>query len=181
MSDDPDLKPCPLCGWSPQLATSFGEPVVGCVNGACDLCDTEWFDVDAWNARPIEDALRARAEAAERDAEVWRGFAGSVAIAVHGASTGGVIANHLAVDDLPDLLGAVEQLRARAEAAEAAEAALASTRAEADRLRSAIRAAARALPEWSEGALEHLSPAELVADDVRMALRDALLPPVESA
>jgi hypothetical protein len=65
MSDDPDLKPCPLCGWSPQLATSFGEPVVGCVNRSCDLCDTEWFDVDAWNTRPIEDTLRARAEAAE--------------------------------------------------------------------------------------------------------------------
>jgi hypothetical protein len=65
MSDDLDLKPCPLCGWSPQLATSFGEPVAGCVNRSCDLCDTEWFDVDAWNARPVEDALRARAEKAE--------------------------------------------------------------------------------------------------------------------
>ncbi len=60
----------------------------------------------------------ARAEAAERDGETWRGFAGSVAITVHGPATGGVITNHLAVDDLPDLLGAVEQLRARAEAAE---------------------------------------------------------------
>jgi hypothetical protein len=125
VSDDPDLKPCPLCGWSPQLATSFGEPVVGCVNRSCDLCDTEWFDVDAWNTRPIEDALRARAEAAE--------------------------------------------------------AALASTRAEADRLRVAIKAAVDALPEWSKGALAHLSPAEVVADEVRMSLREALLPPVESA
>ena len=65
MSDDLDLKPCPLCGRSPQLATSFGEPVVGCVNRSCDLCDTEWFDVDAWNGRPVEDALRARDGKAE--------------------------------------------------------------------------------------------------------------------
>ena len=81
----------------------------------------------AEGAEEEHDAAVARAEAAERDAEVWRGFAGSVAIAVHGASTGGVIANHIAVDDLPDLLGAVERLRARAEAAEAA---LATARAE---------------------------------------------------
>jgi hypothetical protein len=70
------------------------------------------------DAEAERDALRARAEAAERDGETWRGFAGSVAITVHGPATGGVITNHLAVDDLPDLLGAVEQLRARAEAAE---------------------------------------------------------------
>jgi len=81
------------------------------------------------NLTAERDAAISRAEAAERDAETWRGFAGSVAIAVHGASTGGVIANHLAVDDLPDLLGAVERLRARAEAAEAA---LATARAEVD-------------------------------------------------
>jgi hypothetical protein len=54
-------------------------------------------------------------------------------------------------------------------------------RAEVDRLRAAIEAAVDALPEWSKGALAHLSPAEVVADEVRMALRDALAkaePPV---
>jgi hypothetical protein len=180
MSDDLDLKPCPLCGWSPQLATSFGEPVVGCVNRSCDLCDTEWFDVDAWNARPIEDALRARAEAAEAKAATWRTFA----VDVHRLLSPSGARGHIDVnartdrDDLPDLLGAVEQLRARAEAAEAA---LTSTRAEADRLRAVITAAVDALPEWSKGALAHLSPAEVVADEVRMSLREALASPAEGA
>jgi hypothetical protein len=76
---------------------------------------------------------------------------------------------------------AADELAKMGQRAVAAEAALATARAETGRLRAAIRAAARALPEWSKGALEHLSPAELVADDVRMALREALLPPVESA
>jgi hypothetical protein len=180
MSDDLDLKPCPLCGRSPQLATSFGEPVVGCVNRSCDLCDTEWFDVDAWNGRPVEDALRARAEAAEAKAATWRTFAVDVHRLLSPSGARGHIDFNARTDrdDLPDLLGAVERLRARAEAAETA---LASASAEADRLRSAIRVAACALPEWSKGALEYLSPAELVADDVRMALREALLPPVEGA
>jgi hypothetical protein len=81
-------------------------------------------------------------------------------------------------DDMSATEAERDALRARAEAAEAA---LATARAETGRLRAAIRAAARALPEWSEGALEHLSPAELVADGVRMALREALASPVEGA
>lgn len=79
------------------------------------------------------------------------------------------------------LVASADKLAKMGQRAVAAEDALAAAQAETGRLRSAIRAAARALPEWSEGALAHLSPAELVADDVRMALREALLPPVESA
>jgi hypothetical protein len=137
---DPTLKPCPLCGGPAE----YTEHEKTCSARAwCASCGTEGplgglsdrpgapdtAARDGWNTRSIEDALRARAEAAERDAETWRGFAGSAAIAVYGASTGGVIANHLAVDDLPDLLGAVKRLRARAEAALAT--ALATARAEA--------------------------------------------------
>jgi hypothetical protein len=65
--------------------------------------------------------------------------------------------------------------------AEAAEAALATARAEAAHLRAVIKAAVDALPEWSKGALAHLSPAEVVADEVRLALREALASPVEGA
>lgn len=151
---DTTLKPCPFCG----AAAAYTEhektnETRGCCPRGCGaegpfgarslgpgLGDA--MARDGWNSRPIEDALRARAEAAERDAEAWRGFAGSVAIAVHGASTGGVIANHLAADDLPDLLGAVERLRACAEAAEAA---LATARAEgAAAERAAVLGALRA-------------------------------------
>jgi hypothetical protein len=101
-----DLKPCPFCGAEAGWVTE--ERAIEC--GHC-AATGPWRDLREadWNTRPIEDALRARAEAAERDADAWRGFAGSAAIAVHGASTGGVIANHLAVDDLPDLLGAVRE------------------------------------------------------------------------
>ena len=108
---DQTLKPCPFCGHAAQTVVSFGEPVAGCVNGVCDLCDTEWLDEEAWNTRPVEDALRA----------------------------------------------------------------------ENDRLRAAIEAAVDALPRWSKGALEHLSPAEIAADEVRMSLREALASPVEGA
>lgn len=58
----------------------------------------------------------------------------------------------------------VSQLRARAEAAEA----------EAARLRAVIDKAIRDLPEWSAGALKHLSPAEVMGDSVRMDLRRAV-------
>jgi hypothetical protein len=55
-------------------------------------------------------AAEAERDAALADVTAWRGFAGSVAVAVHPGDAGLVIANHLAVDDLPDLLAAVERV-----------------------------------------------------------------------
>jgi cob(I)alamin adenosyltransferase len=46
--------------------------------------------------------------------------------------------------------------------------------AEVDRLRAVINKAVEDLPEWSAGALKHLSPAEALADEVRMTLRAAV-------
>ena len=254
-----DLKPCPFCGKPAELTENeYSAPMVACewcLARACSHSDS--LAIDKWNRRPGEDALRARAEAAEAErdalraraliADQWRAFALEVALQV--APLGEERrAAQTTVRDLPAVTEALREvvaerdradqradrayaykvvaeneaaaLRARAEAAEAtaarlnaanvrlmrrlaptlsalvastdelakmgqravaAEDALAAARAETGRLRAAIRAAARALPEWSKGALEHLSPAELVADDVRMALRQALLPPVESA
>ena len=45
---------------------------------------------------------------------------------------------------------------------------------EAARLRAVINKAVEDLPEWSAGALKHLSPAEVLADEVRMTLRAAV-------
>ena len=64
-------------------------------------------------------ALRAERDAALADVAAWRGFAASVAVAVHPDGTGAVIADHLAIDDLPDLLAAVERVVAERDAAEA--------------------------------------------------------------
>ncbi len=62
-----------------------------------------------------------------------------------------------------------------AEAAAAASAAVAQTAtAEVARLRAVITKAIDDLPEWSAGALKHLSPAEVMGDSVRMDLRRAV-------
>jgi hypothetical protein len=110
---------------------------------------------------------RAQAAEAERDAALadvvaWRGFAGSVAVAVHPNGTGAVIADHLAVDDLPDLLAAVERVVGERDAA----------LAERDRLRAVIAEAAASLPEYPLGA--YLTPGEDDAEEVRVYLIAAL-------
>lgn len=46
--------------------------------------------------------------------------------------------------------------------------------AEVTRLRAVIAKAIDDLPEWSTGALKHLSPAEVMGDSVRMDLRRAV-------
>lgn len=45
---------------------------------------------------------------------------------------------------------------------------------EVERLRAVITKAVDDLPEWSDGALKHLSPTEVMADEVRTALRAAV-------
>jgi hypothetical protein len=142
-------------------------------------------------------SLRAERDAALADVTAWRGFAASVAVAVHPGDAGLVIADHLAVDDLPDLLAAVERVVAERDAALARvgtaerdrdifrgaflatkterNAALAerdSARGERDRLRAVIAEAADDLPLHPEGA--HLTPPEADAEAVRVALLAAL-------
>ena len=72
-----DLKPCPWCGRVPVLTdiSGGGDPAYWV---ECDHCDAAGpadmsglisRTVGAWNRRPVEEALRARAEAAEQRAE----------------------------------------------------------------------------------------------------------------
>lgn len=68
MSDE--LKPCPFCGGEACYVDDIGmgvdEPTkeISCEHISC-LPITVRVPISSWNARPIEDALRARAEKAE--------------------------------------------------------------------------------------------------------------------
>lgn len=59
------LKPCPFCGAEADTKTlAYGQIVTRCPSVNCIAFD-DWKDVESWNSRPIEDALRAKIEAAE--------------------------------------------------------------------------------------------------------------------
>jgi hypothetical protein len=62
-----DLKPCPFCGKPAELTENeYSAPMVACewcLARACSHSDS--LAIDKWNRRPGEDALHARAEAAE--------------------------------------------------------------------------------------------------------------------
>ena len=67
MSDK--LKPCPFCGAKPHPTTAdlLTRPCFyyECENKTCHAAEKGWHDtkqeaIDAWNTRPIEDALQAR-------------------------------------------------------------------------------------------------------------------------
>ena len=62
-----DLKPCPFCGKDPNQTTAeLGDRpcfYYECENPKCHAAEMGWHDteqeaIDAWNTRPIEDALR---------------------------------------------------------------------------------------------------------------------------
>lgn len=63
------LKPCPFCGTKPHHITAdlLTRPCFyyECENKTCHAAEKGWHDteqeaIDAWNTRPIEDALQAR-------------------------------------------------------------------------------------------------------------------------
>ncbi len=58
---DPTLKSCPFCG---KAAVPWGRGDVCCPSDD-DPCGAAFFSIAEWQTRPIEDALRARAEKAE--------------------------------------------------------------------------------------------------------------------
>ena len=64
-------KPCPFCGEKPTMIMSEGPfyHLVQCSNYECVAGKPggEWTTPEVWNTRPIEDALRARLEAARED------------------------------------------------------------------------------------------------------------------
>jgi Lar family restriction alleviation protein len=64
-----ELKPCPFCGTKPHPITAdlLTRPCFyyECENKTCHAAEKGWHDteqeaIDAWNTRPIEEALRTR-------------------------------------------------------------------------------------------------------------------------
>lgn len=76
MSDE--LKPCPFCG----VATDFidvntGEIVPACKNIRC-LVIASALTVEAWNTRPLEDALQARITELEKQLQSYKDFCSAI-------------------------------------------------------------------------------------------------------
>jgi hypothetical protein len=189
-----DLKPCPFCGKPAELTENeYSAPMVACewcLARACSHSDS--LAIDKWNRRPGEDALHARAEAAEAErdalraraliADQWRAFALEVALQV--APLGEEQrAAQTTVRDLPAVAEALryvvaerdraDQRADRAYAykvvaeneaaalrtrAEAAEAAVATARAE--RAAAELAAVVRMLGEYRDHAAAHGRPGE---------------------
>ena len=71
-----DLKPCPFCGKEPnQTTVELGDRpcfYYECENPKCHAAEMGWHDTeqearDAWNNRPIEDALRKEIAQVKKD------------------------------------------------------------------------------------------------------------------
>ena len=62
-----EMKPCPWCGAAPVVIHRNVRRYARCSNVSdnAGLCGPAFHVEEAWNRRPGEDALRARAEAAE--------------------------------------------------------------------------------------------------------------------
>lgn len=109
-----ELKPCPFCGKPAELTQDeHGAPMVACQWCLARVCGhSDTLAAYKWNWR-TEDALRARAEMWEVDANTWRGFAIDV-----GRTVGKPDPDDVGIEDLRGLAVAVEQMRAEAVAME---------------------------------------------------------------
>lgn len=116
-----ELKPCPWCGRVPVAADiSGGGPAywVECyrceATGPVDTSSSLDGAADAWNRRPVEDALQARAEAAEADLSALAATVGAAVVA-------SALAPGESLSAAPQhiIVSTVNRLRARAEKAEA--------------------------------------------------------------
>lgn len=62
MSETRELRRCPFCGSSGTADTDIHTDVCGEFEVICEQCGTAATTVEFWNARPIEDDLRAEVE-----------------------------------------------------------------------------------------------------------------------
>lgn len=97
-----DLKPCPWCGAAAEFIHGNVRRYARCSDAEANegLCGVGYRTDDDWNRRPAEDALRARAEAAEARAAQVEADARVLLGMVYGI---GVDMGLAIVDDLYDL------------------------------------------------------------------------------
>lgn len=74
MSDELKIKPCPFCGKEMSDKNFFSCDGYPQACGCWETTHTGEEAVNVWNARPLEDALLARAEEAEADSESLRHY-----------------------------------------------------------------------------------------------------------
>ena len=67
-------KPCPFCGLDPfaetqnewSMGTISRVTWVQCVTEGCPMHKLDWFRIEQWNCRPIEDELTKQVSALQR-------------------------------------------------------------------------------------------------------------------
>jgi hypothetical protein len=67
-----ELKPCPYCGHEPdsRISDTDGNKYYTCCSKWCR--NGNWYTLEEWKSRPLEDALQKRIAELEIEKEKWK-------------------------------------------------------------------------------------------------------------